>query len=219
MTDELDRTAFVATGGSLPRHWKNRCRFRSRLREKQRDPGPSCERVFVEAQNQSASKTVLKRPSAFPLASFPEAEKSKKARNEASSRKRPSTPLQKTPNRRFDPLLDLLRAAGPFCKQKSIGGRKTLRHSRRAIRLFRKTRCNPSTAPFTARKGGNPSASRTCCRKSPGNWDAASPQRHEAPAHTQMSQAEDVTYDSQRSLLQTFRAAPGTWLAQLKCRP
>ena len=31
-------------------------------------------------------------------------------------------------------------------------------HSRLAIRWFRKTRRNPSTAPSTARKGGNPIA-------------------------------------------------------------
>ena len=93
MKEVIDRTGFVAAGGSLPCHWK---------------------RVLVEAQNQSASKTAQKRPSAVP-GCRPEVETSR-PRLESFLR---GTQIQKTANLRLELLLDWLGAAGPFVKAKA----------------------------------------------------------------------------------------------------
>ena len=61
------------------------------------DPGPSCKRVLVEAQNQTASKTTQKTPSAVPGCFVQKLKSRRKARNEAKAsfkvpkfRKRPT---------------------------------------------------------------------------------------------------------------------------------
>ena len=115
-----------------------------------------------------------------------------KARSEASPRKLPSKYASPENGQFTTGSAPWLASCGrSSCKRKSIGRRNTLR---RAIRLFRQTRCNPSTAPSTAGKGGNPTAylqlvqnllSQEAREAGPG-----SPQGHEAPRHTQMAQAE-----------------------------
>ena len=101
----------------------------------------------------------------------------------------------------------MLRAAGLLVNKRL--GRKALRHTRHP--LFRKTRCNPGTAPSTAPEGGKPTAYPQLVQNlvlqqarelGPGN-----PQGYEAPRHIQTLKQKDVLYASQRSLLQSFRVA------------
>ena len=93
--------AFNSEGGTRS-HWLCRSRWQSTLpleegavseadgMKSTGDPGSSCKRVLVEAQNQSASKTAQKTPSAVLGCLVQKLKSRRKARNEASSRKLPS---------------------------------------------------------------------------------------------------------------------------------
>ena len=99
------------------------------------DPGPSCKRVLAEAQNQSANKTAPKNASAVPGYLVQKWKSRRQARNEASSRQLPVRhPSSEDGQLTTGTAPWFASCCRSSCKQKSFGGRKTLRHSRRAIR-------------------------------------------------------------------------------------
>ena len=83
--ENLDRTGFVAAGGSPPCLWKKGVVSEQTAR----NPGPTCEPALIAEKNQTA-KTAPKKPSPVPGCPVQNLKSRRKARNDASSRKLPS---------------------------------------------------------------------------------------------------------------------------------